>query len=135
MKRGLGVCRQVSGRQHLGQVNEAQRVLRQSLTLVGGLKGLEPPVEDADLEILASGEEALRSLIQICQRIGQGRGARRARETQRVLQRAMTLVAELGGVVPSGDSDLVSEETRNEMFRRKREEARRQAREEARRGI
>jgi len=133
LQRGLGVCRRVGGRQNSGLANETQRVLRQSLLLVDSLTRLEPPIEDADMDTLVIGEEALKRLIGACQRIGQTHSVRKVREAQRVLEKALTLVADLSGTL-TDVSDLTPEETRNEMFRRRREEARRLAREEARKG-
>jgi len=112
------------------RAQEAQRNVRHVLTLIDNLMRLDPPVADEELEVLAAGEDALRRVIDVCDRIGQGRGVRRANEAQRVLQRALSVISGLGVLTPSDEADLVPEETRNEMVRRRRE----QARQESRRG-
>ena len=113
------------------RAQEAQRNVRQVLTMIDSLMRLDPPVADEELEVLAAGEEALRRVIDVCDRIGQGRGVRRANEAQRVLRQALSVISGLGTLTTSEDSDLIPEETRNEMVRRRRE----QARQESRRGV
>jgi hypothetical protein len=131
LRRSLSVCRRAGGRRSTGQADEAQRALQRTLTLIAGMKRLEPPIEESDMDTLVVGEEALKRLIGVCQRVSQSHGARRARETQRAVQQALRLVADLSGPLVD-ESDSTPDETRNEMIRRKREEARRLAREEER---